>query len=312
MAAWLGVMGVVYVASVTVLVNLPLPTERLETTNLPPIRDFAFERGLYAEADSQRNIDILFLGSSHARFFFDPAFFDSLGVRTFTIGSPVQTPEQSLVILDRYLPRMRPKVVVFETYPTVLANEGVEALANMAGSLPISEALWGAMVRAHSLAVWNGFLCRWVARNLGGDTSFRYPGRGFMTVRPGFNGDRNVSVTVTRPLPRQLAALRRATDLARAAGSRVVFLVQPIPVGLRRVTLAYDDGSRDVAMLADSMRVPFTDFNYTMQLDSSMYFDSNHLTYQGTRAVLPAVVAELRRMGILAEHGGLVPSLAGR
>lgn len=78
------------------------------------------------EALDARPIDVLFLGSSHAYRTFDPRLFARHGVRVFNLGSSMQTPLQTEVLIDKWLDSMRPKLVVFEVHPDVMQHDGVE------------------------------------------------------------------------------------------------------------------------------------------------------------------------------------------
>ncbi len=71
------------------------------------------------------NVDILFLGSSHAYRGFDPRNFKEYKV--FNLGSSAQTPIQTKVLLNRYLHKINPKTVVFEVNPGILERDGVES-----------------------------------------------------------------------------------------------------------------------------------------------------------------------------------------
>lgn len=79
------------------------------------------------EVKTLDSIDILFLGSSHAYRGFDPRIFGDAGYTVFNLGSSAQTPEQTLVLLRKYLPQLHPNMVIFEVYPATFANSGVES-----------------------------------------------------------------------------------------------------------------------------------------------------------------------------------------
>ena len=79
------------------------------------------------EAKSLTNdIDILFLGSSHSYRGFDPRNFH--GKKTFNLGSSAQTPIQTNVLLNRYLEKLNPKLIIYEVYPAyTFSSDGVES-----------------------------------------------------------------------------------------------------------------------------------------------------------------------------------------
>lgn len=79
------------------------------------------------EISDFKNIDILFLGSSHSYRGFDPRIFNKSGFKTFNLGSSSQTPIQSYVLLERYINLLSPKYVVLEVSPMSFNNDGVES-----------------------------------------------------------------------------------------------------------------------------------------------------------------------------------------
>src|SRR5690554_458534 len=57
------------------------------------------------EVKSFGDVDILFLGSSHAYRGFDTRIFKKAGFRSFNLGTSAQTPLQTQILLRRYLDR---------------------------------------------------------------------------------------------------------------------------------------------------------------------------------------------------------------
>ena len=100
---------------------------------MPQMWDFSRER--LTEASRTKDVDILFLGSSHCYRTFDTRFYASRGLRTFNLGTSNQTPLQSEMLLHLYLDTLRPRMVVLEVHPDVVGNDGVESSIYLSGSL---------------------------------------------------------------------------------------------------------------------------------------------------------------------------------
>lgn len=79
------------------------------------------------EVKNTKNVDILFLGSSHAYRGFDTRMYSKIGLKTFNLGSSAQTPTQTNVLLQRYLENLNPKLIVYEVYPKTFTIDGVES-----------------------------------------------------------------------------------------------------------------------------------------------------------------------------------------
>jgi hypothetical protein len=79
------------------------------------------------ELKKTKDIDLLFLGSSHAYRGFDNRIFSKAGYSSFIMGSNSQTPIQTEFLLNRYLDSLNPKFVIFEVCPFVFSLDGIEA-----------------------------------------------------------------------------------------------------------------------------------------------------------------------------------------
>lgn len=79
------------------------------------------------EVKKVENVDILFLGASTSYMGFDTRIFKRAGYKTFNLGSAAQTPEQTEVLLERYLNQLNPKLVVYEVLPEMMGRDGIEA-----------------------------------------------------------------------------------------------------------------------------------------------------------------------------------------
>ena len=85
-----------------------------------------------------RNVDVLFLGSSHSYRTFDTRFYRSQGISCFNLGSSNQTPVQTLVLLKTYLDSINPRFIVFEVHPDIMKNDGIECAVDLLINAPIN------------------------------------------------------------------------------------------------------------------------------------------------------------------------------
>ena len=79
------------------------------------------------EIKNYKNIDILFLGSSHCYRGFDTRIFKKEGFSVFNLGSSGQTYIQTYVLLERYLKLLNPKMIILEVSPEIFESDGVES-----------------------------------------------------------------------------------------------------------------------------------------------------------------------------------------
>jgi len=86
------------------------------------------------DVQQTHDVDILFLGSSHAYRGFDPRIFRQAGFKTFNLGSSQQSHLQTRVLLQRYLKPLSPKVILYEVFPYVFSVDGVESALDLISS----------------------------------------------------------------------------------------------------------------------------------------------------------------------------------
>lgn len=80
--------------------------------------------------NKKENLDLVFLGSSHAYRSFDPEIFDSkLGISSFNMGHSSQNPVDSYYVLKEVLKYQKPKVVVFEQYFVIAEGEDTDFIS---------------------------------------------------------------------------------------------------------------------------------------------------------------------------------------
>jgi len=78
-------------------------------------------------AETIQDVDILFLGSSHAYRGFDTRIYSEHHLKTFNLGSSSQTPIQTKLLLSRYLNNINPKTIIYEVFPETFTMDGVES-----------------------------------------------------------------------------------------------------------------------------------------------------------------------------------------
>lgn len=140
-------------------------------SNLIPFQAFKknlnFKMGSYGslynrikEADTVSNVDILILGSSHAYRGFDPRIFKEEGIHLFNLGSSNQTPKEAISLLNTYLDRMNPKLVMYEVYPGIFQQDGLESNLDLIANAPLNSAMLKMTLDINHLKAYNALLYR--------------------------------------------------------------------------------------------------------------------------------------------------------
>src|SRR5690606_20440173 len=109
------------------------------------------------EADTTTHVDILVLGSSHAYRGYDPRIFQERGYRIFNLGSSAQTFLQTEVLMKRYIDSMRPKLVIFDVYPTLFSSDGVESSLELISKGFVNAELGRLIITQNNVKLYNSF-----------------------------------------------------------------------------------------------------------------------------------------------------------
>lgn len=117
---------VVYLVLLFVFDNRHLP-KRLRSNLTYSLGAYGHTYSRLKEVKNMKDVDILFLGSSHSYRGFDTRFFKDHGLTTFNLGSISQTPIQTNVLLKRYLQKLHPNTIIYEVYPATFVLDGVES-----------------------------------------------------------------------------------------------------------------------------------------------------------------------------------------
>ena len=249
---------------------------------MPQMWDFSRER--LTEASRTKDVDILFLGSSHCYRTFDTRFYASRGLRTFNLGTSNQTPLQSEMLLHLYLDTLRPRMVVLEVHPDIVGNDGVESSIYLSGSLRPSIPLARMVISTHNVKAVLSALCATVrncfpcAETKGAtvvDTANVYiPGGYVEYVGNQFNLSLKDSIVI-RLNNKQISATKRIVDML--ADKDIPCLLVEVP-GTQALFHAYQnhDDFAETMQLIGNYVAPRPQL-----IDSLHFYDEDHLNSKG-------------------------------
>lgn len=105
-------------------------------------------------------VDVVFLGSSHAYRGFDVRIFQKNGISSFNLGTSSQTPLQTDVIARKYLPQLKPKLVIYEVYPYNFCVDGVESSIDYIQTMPFDFDLFQLTYRSKHIKSTHAYFLR--------------------------------------------------------------------------------------------------------------------------------------------------------
>jgi hypothetical protein len=279
----------------------------------------------FRDIEKIEQVDILLIGSSHAYRGLDPSIFAKYGYSSFNIGSTSARALNTYVMLKEYLPRLKPRLVVFEAFFVVTSGDGLESyydlLANMPFSSPIIEMALriGKMESMKALFLWsikraftpyNDY--RLIRQRGCNDHGYCSTRRKALVKRRGdgkpsqgiFGYPKNgpeSAVALRDDTEMQLDYLGRTLDYCLASGTPIVVVVHPLPHEYKLgITDKVYERLRRIELVASERGVGYYDFNYTMRLDSRTYFmDRHHLNQAGVNLFNAQLIEMLKAKNYL-------------
>ncbi|MBI6119756.1 hypothetical protein [Salegentibacter maritimus] len=119
------------------------------------------------ESDTLSDIDVLFLGSSHAYNTFDPLIFETENITSYNWGTSQQTHPQTQMVLKEYLLKLKPKLVVYEVFPEMFAMSGRASTADfLNASKPFEVGLSEIFEYENSIVLLNTYLVKYARKFL--------------------------------------------------------------------------------------------------------------------------------------------------
>ena len=250
------------------------------------------------EVKTYKDIDILFLGSSHAYRGFDVRKFDSLGLKTFNLGTSAQTPIQTKALLKRYLKQLNPDTIIYEVSPILLSYEPVEStlslIANDKNDLHTLEMVLDINhVKTYNTAIYATYrdfmgLNEDFKENKSRAADLYIPG-GYVQKRMKRYKYRKHKDRKLKPKSIQLRAFRSIVKMIRKQNIELILVQTPMTKSLYKSHIGnkeFDAKMKDIST--------YYNFNELLQLDDSIHFyDTHHMNQDGVDIFNAALIETL-------------------
>ncbi len=257
-------------------------------------QNLSYLRGAYGhtltrmqEAKITRDVDILFLGSSHTYRGFDPRLFAIGGLKTFNLGSSSQTPIHTRALLHRYLEGLNPETVIWEVYPETFSLDGVEASLDLISNDRIDRHAAGFVFQNGNVKVMNTLLFSIYRDKIWHKYNQREPvKKGVDTYIPGGYVEREMAYfrheTPGEPTekefkPKQIRAFQESLAMLKSRHIKVVLVQAPVTRALYK---SFSNAKEFDSLMQTCGE--YYNFNNLLQLDDSLHFyDAHHLNQEG-------------------------------
>ena len=222
-----------------------------------------------------KNIDVLFLGSSHSYRGFDTRIFENEGIHCFNLGSSSQTPIQTRLLIDRYLDELNPKVVVIEVSPLILAADGVESSLDIIANDKNDIESIKMCVKLNNIKSYNAFIYG-VYRDIFNKNSFfkeskikgkdEYISGGYVEKEVGFYVQEEITQKPWTPYEYQLKELNEIALILKEKKIPLVLVQAPVTSNL------YSSSRVNVFDSTMNLYGNYYNYNKLIELDDSYHF----------------------------------------
>jgi hypothetical protein len=238
------------------------------------------------EIKNVKDVDILFLGASLCYRGFDPRIFEKKGFRTFNLGSSAQTPIETEVLLKRYLDKINPKMIIYEVYPGILIDDGVESSLDIVANDQNDIESFKMALKLNHVKVYNTLLYSVFMELLNKNDSYvEDVHKGVDTYIPGGFVERKIKYYKNVKYKnnfwnlndKQFTSFKNIISFIKKRNIRIILVRAPISNALYQSYSNNEFYDSTISKYGE-----FYNFNKIVRLDDSLnFYDSRHLNQTG-------------------------------
>lgn len=271
-----------------------------------------FAPARFSEADTASGVELLVLGSSHAYRGFDPRIFDKEGIEMFNLGSSAQRMIQTRYLVEKYLEKLQPEMVIVEVSSMNFTGDGLESALDICYSMGDPDLDMLEMVfEVNQVKSYNTFLYATLRHLMGEGPQEKRSENGEKYIPGGYVESYKViddPESLHERLPaeevdfagnRHVRAFEDILGLLREKNIPVILVQAPTSV-------AYNSSISNKAeidrYLSSFPGIPYYNFNELISLDDDCFLDLHHMNQKGVTAFNKALVQKLPDLRMIAQR----------
>lgn len=248
------------------------------------------------EIKNYKDVDILFLGSSHTYRGFDPRIFKNANLSSFNLGSSSQTPIQTEVLVNRYLKQINPKMVIFEVFPDIFTSDGVESSVDIIGNSRNDRESFRMAIKVNNVMTYNTLLYYYMRNLLYPESSRTEPAQtdddtyisgGYVEKKMKYFKHLSYPDAEWIYNQKQFVAFEKICALLKNENIPLVLVYAPVTPSLYKSYTNQKAFDEKMSNYGD-----YYNFNEIIHLDDSLHFyDSHHLNQRGVEIFNEKLIA---------------------
>ena len=257
------------------------------------------------DIENYNNVDILVLGPSGAYRGFDPRIFKKHQILLFNLGSSSQTPVQTEILVNQYLRKIKPKMVLYCLYPDMFNENGTESMVDLISNDSLDCNIAKKAFYSLNINVINTFSYTYYKRLINPDNNEevwsvspddKYINGGFVeknttsTYKP-----RNFQSVNLKINNNQLEAFKNVIITLSKNNVKIVFINPPLTENF------YNSFANKETINNFFGKLPFTQLNYNHYPfnKDNFFYDQAHLNSEGVNFFNYEVIDTLQTMKLL-------------
>lgn len=253
------------------------------------------------EVKETKNVDILFLGSSHAYHGFDTRIFEKAGFKSFNLGTNTQTPVQTEFFLSKYLGSLNPKIVIFDVCPLVFDADGKESMAEILCNEELDIESISLTFKQNQLIIYNTQLYSFFRNLIFHDKEKyveykkvddnTYISGGYVEKDLQFYQHRNFESKNWMNNKRNMESFKRIVRIFKERNIELILVQTPVTSGF------YDSYTNNFEFDNEMRNYGnYYNFNELLHLNDSLYFfDYHHLNQNGVKIFNEILIKKMTR-----------------
>jgi hypothetical protein len=238
----------------------------------------------FKEVKNKKNIDVVFLGSSHCYRGFDPRIFKKNNIIGFNLGTSSQTPIQSEYLFSKYIVNLKPKFLLFEVNPMIFSLDGLESSLDIINSHSLDINLFEIGIKHRNVKAINSLIYRFMSGEIDENTTIikhqdddTYIQGGYIEKKTAFLKVKKIKNEIFKINNNQLIAFNRLLNKISKTNIKLILVQAPISKLLYNSYL----GTEKFDSMMDSKGY-YINFNKDLNLvDSLHFYDLDHLNQRG-------------------------------
>lgn len=254
--------------------------------------------------NSEKQWDVIVMGSSHAYRGYDPKIFHRYGLDMYNLGTSNQNMMCTYYLAVNHIHHNNCKLILLDVYDRAFSTNQLESMADIIQNAADEKTALNVAFSTRDIRAINMLTLRYFNKTiplLNTDTAGYY--NGYIETKKYLNPRKTDALSTKKAYttnPQQLRYLRKLLDYFKEEGIPVIAAAHPLPA--LYTVKEHDQFLADIQPIFKSYNVPFIDHTFDPDFiyKLSYFYDPTHLNFRGVPKYNERLLKEFVQMGIIS------------